>query len=306
MPIEFRCNQCGTLLRTGDDTGGKQAKCPTCGAVMPIPAGTPGPAFQSSFPPPPPPGMGETNPYQSPGGYHYDAAETPAAGSFQPTIIDFGDIFSRTWSIFQTQWGMCLLVMFVVFIFNAVVSGTIAFGLISLGFDPNDGAMGSTMHSLGNLVQGLLSIWIGIGQTLIFLGIARGEPVEIGQLFSGGRFYLRILGASILAGIAITIGLFLLIVPGIFLMLMLWPFYWLILDRNVGVFDSFQLAMRFTQGNKATVFLIGIVALAMILISAIPCFLGWLFTLPFLGLMWAVVYLTMTGQPTADQRYRRM
>lgn len=306
MPIEFRCNQCGTLLRTGDDTGGKQAKCPTCGAVMPIPVGTPEPASQSSFPPPPPPGMGETNPYQSPGGYRDDAAETPVAGSFQPTIIDFGDVFSRTWSIFQTQWGMCLLVMFVVFIFNAVVSGTIAVGLVSLGFDPNDNATGSLVHSLGNLVQGLLSVWIGIGQALIFLGIARGEPVEMGQLFSGGQFYLRILGASILAGIAIMIGLVLLIVPGIFLMLMLWPFYWLILDRNVGVFDSFQLAMRITEGNKATVFLIAIVAMAMIFVTAIPCFLGWLFTFPFLGLLWAVMYLAMTGQPTADQRYRRM
>ncbi len=30
MPIEFRCLQCGKLLRTGDDTAGKQAKCPEC------------------------------------------------------------------------------------------------------------------------------------------------------------------------------------------------------------------------------------------------------------------------------------
>ncbi len=306
MPIEFRCNQCGTLLRTGDDTGGKQAKCPTCGTVMPIPTSTPEPAFQSSFPPPPPPGTGEPNPYQSPGGYHDDAAEAPVAGSFQPTIIDFGDIFSRTWSIFQTQWGMCLLAIFVVFIFNVVVSGTIAFSLVALGFNPNDRAVGNSMHSLGNLVQGLLSIWISIGQALIFLGIARGEPVEVGQLFSGGRFYLRVLGASILAGIAFTIGTLLLIVPGIFLMLMLWPFYWIILDRNVGVFDSFQLAMRFTEGNKATVFLIAIASFALILVSAIPCGIGLLFTAPFFTLMWSVMYLAMTGQPTADQRYRRV
>lgn len=273
---------------------------------MPIPTGTPEPAFQSSFPPPPPPGMVETNPYQSPGGYHYDAAEAPVGGGFQPTIIDFGDIFSRTWSIFQTQWGMCLLVMFVVFVFNAVVSGTFAFSLISLGFDPNDDATGSLAHSMANLVQGLFSIWLGIGQTLIFLGIARGEPVEIGRLFSGGPYFLRILGASILAGIAFMIGLVLLLVPGIFLMLMLWPFYWLILDRNVGVFDSFQLAMRFTEGNKATVFVIAIVSFGLLLVSAIPCGIGLLVTFPFFTLMWAVMYLTMTGQPTADQRYRRM
>ena len=37
MPIEFRCSQCGKLLRTGDDTAGRQAQCPECGALTGIP-----------------------------------------------------------------------------------------------------------------------------------------------------------------------------------------------------------------------------------------------------------------------------
>jgi len=38
MPIEFRCRQCGRLLRTGDDTAGRQAQCPECGALSTVPA----------------------------------------------------------------------------------------------------------------------------------------------------------------------------------------------------------------------------------------------------------------------------
>jgi hypothetical protein len=37
MAIEFRCSQCGKLLRTGDDTVGRQAQCPACGALTKIP-----------------------------------------------------------------------------------------------------------------------------------------------------------------------------------------------------------------------------------------------------------------------------
>lgn len=37
MPIEFNCNQCGKHLRTPDETAGKKAKCPECGAITPIP-----------------------------------------------------------------------------------------------------------------------------------------------------------------------------------------------------------------------------------------------------------------------------
>ncbi len=37
MSIEFRCTQCNKLLRTGDDTAGRQAQCPGCGAIGVVP-----------------------------------------------------------------------------------------------------------------------------------------------------------------------------------------------------------------------------------------------------------------------------
>jgi len=37
MPIEFRCRQCGRLLKTPDDTAGRQAQCPACGALSTVP-----------------------------------------------------------------------------------------------------------------------------------------------------------------------------------------------------------------------------------------------------------------------------
>ncbi|NUQ65028.1 MAG: hypothetical protein HUU20_21395 [Pirellulales bacterium] len=84
MPIEFRCTGCNRLLRTADDTAGKQAKCPECGAVQSVPemAGAP--------PPPPPhssPFAGEPqsqpeepeNPYRSPD-HAGQLPPVPAAG----------------------------------------------------------------------------------------------------------------------------------------------------------------------------------------------------------------------------------
>ncbi len=43
MAIEFHCTHCGRLLRTPSDTTGKQAKCPECSAITPIPASCAGP-----------------------------------------------------------------------------------------------------------------------------------------------------------------------------------------------------------------------------------------------------------------------
>jgi hypothetical protein len=57
MPIEFFCTQCGRLLRTGDDTAGRQAKCPDCGAIVPIPIPTVVPVNIATAPPPSPPNV---------------------------------------------------------------------------------------------------------------------------------------------------------------------------------------------------------------------------------------------------------
>ena len=56
MPIEFRCTQCGKLLRTNDDSAGKQAKCPQCGLVLPVPGGMAAPNPFAPSPGLPPPG----------------------------------------------------------------------------------------------------------------------------------------------------------------------------------------------------------------------------------------------------------
>jgi hypothetical protein len=37
MPIEFRCSQCGQLLRVPEEAAGKSARCPKCQALMHVP-----------------------------------------------------------------------------------------------------------------------------------------------------------------------------------------------------------------------------------------------------------------------------
>jgi phage FluMu protein Com len=57
MAIEFRCTQCNRLLRTGDETAGRDAQCPECGAISVIPAST------AASPPPAPSGPAAGNPF---------------------------------------------------------------------------------------------------------------------------------------------------------------------------------------------------------------------------------------------------
>jgi hypothetical protein len=82
MAIDFRCPQCNHLLRTEDNTAGKQAQCPRCGAVSVVPLAA---ASAGASAPSGPPATGDpfaqaaggglpphaANPYQSPHGSQY-------------------------------------------------------------------------------------------------------------------------------------------------------------------------------------------------------------------------------------------
>jgi phage FluMu protein Com len=320
MAIEFRCTSCGKLLRTADGTSGKQAKCPECGALMTIPAATapagappPTPIGDNPFGPAGPQspfGADSGNPYQSPSPFSPIGTAQPS-GPIRATKLDLGDAFRRTWAIFKPNWGICLAVLIIVFAINFGVQ-------MVCGFVPIVGA----------LLAMAFQIWINIGQTLFFLKKARGQNVEIGEVFQGWPYFWTVLLASLLVGLMVfgiaivcvglpvVVGLIisreativLAIIGGIiafvaiiYLMLVLSQFNFLIIDRRAGVIESLKMSKELMEGNKTTLFLIGFLCGLISLVAAIPCGLGLLGALPFVNLMYPVVYLIITGQPTADR-----
>ena len=316
MPIEFRCTQCNKLLRTGDDTAGKQAKCPECGAVMPVPApdaaqgspyqpmGMPQAAaspFGSVAAPVPPDSM---NPYQSPAGLGAEPMAFAPAGQIRPTRIEFGETLSRTWAIFTDQWltmlGGVIIAALLYVPFYAAFLG------LQLAVVPNiqDPAVGLAINILAQIAFQIFILWISIGVMLFALQVVRGEETRYGLIFAGGRYLLPIVLCAILTQIIVMLGLILLIIPGIIFALMLVQAQLLIIDRNLGVIDAMSTSRDMMVGNKMTVFGLWIVVSILgYLFSALTCGLGFFGFIPYAVLMHIVIYLGVTGQPTMADRY---
>ncbi|MBN1591282.1 MAG: hypothetical protein JW888_17350 [Pirellulales bacterium] len=338
MPIEFRCTQCGKLLRTPDATSGQQAKCPACGAVITVPETTPGPASggQDSFGAAPGYDAPRSeNPYQAPADYTVGDrpfAPGPVAG-VRPTRIDFGDVFGQTWDIFKDQWGMCLLVALVCWIMS-MVAGQI----------PNIAGMGCQAAGREMAVIGLFAVqiplmlavwvfqlWIGIGQAIFFIKTARGQAAEFTDVFTGAPYFLRVLGASILFGLGVVLILGVCIGPcallgglagddegavmGLILgaviggvaatvfSLTFGQYFYLIIDQNLGILDSLSTSSKVTSGNKLTMFAIGmVVGILGGLFVLCTCLIGILVVMPYVALLNVVMYLLMIGHATAAQR----
>ncbi|MFH1921899.1 MAG: DUF975 family protein [Planctomycetota bacterium] len=366
MPIEFRCTQCNRLLRTQDETAGKKAKCPECGTILPIPVpghppqsqgatgvspvpGELGQHTRETSPPPdasadspfgpiPPPPTGPAspfapggpaqseNPYASPADYTLGAPAgyaRAAAGRVVPSEIELGDVFSRTWELFKQQWGMALVLLLVAFLINMGVS-------IVCGFIP----------IIGGIMSGVFSVWINIGVALGMLKLVRGQEAEVGDIFTGGPYLVRVFLGSLLVGlmvlgtfgilfgptlaallfalqgsdlaVIISAGVLLGLVcsiPATIVSLMFGQFFYLILDRDAEIIESLSLSKQVMAGNKLIVFAIHLLLfLGSVLLIILTCGLGILvvpFVVPpFAALLNAIIYLGVTGQPTADRRYQ--
>lgn len=139
---------------------------------------------------------------------------------------------------------------------------------------------GGPLSLIWALASFVVSLLVQIGSIKIVLELHEGKPLNLSHLYSQSGLLLRYLGASILYGAMVVIGLIFLIVPGIYLAIRYQFYSFLIVDKNIGIFDSFEKSSKMTEGVKWQLFLLGLVLVVINIIGAIPFFLGLIVTIP--------------------------
>jgi hypothetical protein len=141
------------------------------------------------------------------------------------------------------------------------------------------------------IVGALVNLFFQLGTYRIFTRLARGLPADVSMLVGEGRHYLSSLGAGIVVGLAVTIGLLLLIVPGIILALGLQFTFYALIDQDLDPIAALQESWRLTDGYKGTVFVVNLVmGLLLLVFSCVTLGFGYLLAIPMMGLSQAVMY----------------
>lgn len=357
MPIEFRCPACNKLLRTADDKAGASAKCPDCGAAVRVPSaaaeeydvgdGLSDYDFEDA---------GEREPDVAPrrsrygaGGPTGAAPSAPAAtipcpmcgeqirasstrcrycgedliseSRGGPTRIDAGEVISTSWEIFKSEMGVCIG-GFVTLIVLLIVAGVVNRLVQTALFGPLAAAPANLGGHLARMfvaviVSLLIQSFISAGQHLFFLNVARGTRPEIGHLFSGGPYYIKIFLGTLaiylllcIPYISMAYAIFaaqqliwaatiFVLAAGIFIGLAFWPYQFVTVDKDPAVLEILPRTMRYTSGNWGASLMLFVAAIAFNLLGMIALCIGLLFSVPFTLLMFAVAYCRMTGQRTA-------
>jgi hypothetical protein len=222
------------------------------------------------------------------------------------TGIDIVELMTTAWRIFYRNMGICIAAALLL----AIISAAINQGLGRLGENPPRAVFPRFdfvfFHGpwwVGP-VEALVNSLLFSGQAIFFLKIARGQRAGITDLFTGWHWALQAFLAAFIVGLVITLGIILCVVPGIIAALMFWPTLYFVVDRNAGALEAMDFSRDVTNGNKLYLFLLGIVVGILALLSVIPCGLGLIFFLPWLGVLGAVTYLRLSGQPVAEEGLR--
>jgi hypothetical protein len=336
MTIEFHCPVCQKILKTSDERAGARANCPGCGEALTVLA--PGHAADPALAPADdraradaaeaddsgaaasPTAAGDTRPCPMCGKEIRQAAkrcrfcgenlvDRGVEGGLRP--LEAGEVITQSWNIFQKHLGLLVgatLVIMGIALVGVMVgyAGMVAAMFAIMG--PNPGPQGPDTAAVLAFFAVMLvfmfllfvvNAYLQGGFHLLLLRIARGERAELADLFSANRFFWRLFWGNVLFTLLTYVGLALLIVPAVFVMLIFWPFSYVIVDQNVGVVEAFRRSRELTTGNLLAIFILGLAMMGINMVGQMACYVGMIFSVPLTALIFAVAYCRMSGQAVA-------
>lgn len=179
-------------------------------------------------------------------------------------------------------------------IFYLFIVGGIA-SLVSLPFDPYTG-----MGAQG--IWTLLCLPLSWGFVVYFLRLIRNSDISYGRLFDGYNDFVRIFLAGLLVFICETIGLALLIVPGIIVALMFSQTSFILKDDpQVSATDAMKKSMEMMKGHKMELFMLWLSFLGWGILAMLTCGLGFLFLEPYLYTTLAHFYEDLKAETQESQ-----
>ena len=189
------------------------------------------------------------------------------------------------------------------FKFNYVIA-LIIYGAISTAItfvqEASVGASGGGMASLVEIVITLVLFPLGVGLGLLGIRRAAGKHTPVSTLWEPYSHALPLIVMFVLMAVLIVAGFFLLVLPGIYLSIAYSFAPYLIVEKNMGVWEALETSRKAITQYWWRYFGLMIVALVLIIIGAIPLLIGLIWVLPIVAIATGEVFAKTFGNPEAE------
>ncbi len=159
-----------------------------------------------------------------------------------------------------------------------------------------------------SVIRDIVSMLMSIAFTAVTLKLVDGHSSRYGDLLVPFKTYkvtLHYFLASILYMLIVLVGLILLILPGVYLLVRLQFFAYLLVEHeNMGVIESLKKSMEMTKGKFWSLFGFGIVFVLVNLLGLIALGIGLFVTIPVTCIAYAMMYRKLsTEAPTHTEHH---
>jgi hypothetical protein len=267
----------------------------------------------------PSPSDDTTNPYAPP---EADLSPVPRATPIFPGGEPFspGRVVERAWVLFKERLGLVfglvnvpiwiyLIYQFIGEHMAETVDKESVMGMVAQG-----------MFTLSGLV---IQVWLTSGTTMALIKVARGQEAQVADIFQGGPYVVRIIGASLLyalgifllmafclapggllylAGnmvggvIAAVVGFMVTLAVALLLVARFYQYSYLVIDQDARVIESLRGSFQITRGHTLEV--LGLLLLGIFVGTAglLACVVGYFFTMAWAMLLFACIYVALIDE----------
>lgn len=152
----------------------------------------------------------------------------------------------------------------------------------------------------------LFQLFISLGFTKIMLLLVQDKYVEVADMFNNFRIFLSYFVASFLYGIAVFLGILLLVIPGIFIAIRFQFYPYFIIEQGDSSFVALKKSFNLSQNLSLELFLLGVVVIALNILGILLFGVGILFTYPLTTMATAIVFKGLIEEahsiPTEEYR----
>ena len=205
--------------------------------------------------------------------------------NMQNTVVpapDVGACYGHGWKQLRKYFLELLLISIIAFVI-AIPSGM-------GGWAKDIAVLGGLLGFVGFVYTLLITNPVDYGVSFAFLKSARGDKIEINNMFEAFKNYWNAVLANLLVSVIVVIGLFLLIVPGIIFYCKLIFTRYLVVDRKMGVIEAVSESWRMTRGHTGEIFLIALLAIPLYIAGLIFFIVGIIAAVMWVKLAFASLY----------------
>lgn len=194
------------------------------------------------------------------------------------TYFSIKEVLKTGWEGWKQHWSLLIAVVAISFLLGSVAN---------LGALFKDSPIAETFFQILGILFGA---YASLGIVNVSLKIAKQEFVKLSDYFDTLPYYWRFLAGQILYYLAVMIGLFLLVVPGVIIALKYYLFPYFIIEKNLGVIESFKASDRAVYGSKKHLLLFSIIGMLLNLLGLICMVVGLFISIPVVSIAQAAIY----------------